>query len=442
MHPHLQVQFVILVKSEEEPGNLCPQALPGNQLNMKRRQAIKFLTVGMTSLIETVYSSREQYMLGSNAKNNYDWILLYWMPYDNNLSRFGQPIIQMLSKGVKSDNLLVVVQSDFSGAAQLSRSIISQGKVDTQYLETADSSSEEVFTQYLAWAQSRFQAKRWAIVFLGHGGTLMEISPDEHPNSPSISEVRWMNLHKINQVIFNFNQSVNGNLELLFFQNCNKANIEVHYTFQNTAKYTLSSQIELGAPNYYYEQLLNYLSDYPEIDGSQLAKKIMDCERPDMYHSLTLTNNHYFRYLPEKVNFVINSILQGNIEPIKVFISSLLFSKANSSNNSDVEAYYYAGETFVDLEKFLQELTRLSGANPSAYNDFLFFLKNSLIQRVQQNGELLSSRIRHKYQKLSGLGLFLPTNRQKLENYLYLQVYSDLKLVPLFDAVLFDREKN
>ncbi len=409
---------------------------------MKRREAIEFLTVGITSLIETIYSSKEQYMLGSTAKNNYDWILLYWMPYDNNLSRFGQPIIQMLSKGVKSDNLLVVVQSDFSGAAQLSRSIISQGKVDTQYLETADSSSEKVFTEYLAWAQSQFQAKRWAIVFLGHGGTLMEISPDEHPNSPSISEIRWMNLQKINQVIFNFNQSVNGNLELLFFQNCNKANIEVHYTFQNTAKYTLSSQIELGAPNYYYEQLLSYLSDYPEIDGSQLAKKIMDCERPDMYHSLTLTNNHYFRYLPEKVNFVINTILQGNIDPIKVFISSILFSQANSSNNSAVEAYYYAGETFVDLGNFLQELTRLSGANPSACNDFLFFFKNLLIQKVQQNGELLSSRIRHKYKNLSGLGLFLPTNRQKLENYLYLQVYSDLKLVRLFDAVLFDRETN
>ena len=408
---------------------------------MKSREAIEFLTVGITSLIETIYSSREQHMLGSTAKNNYDWILLYWMPYDNNLSRFGQPIIQMLSKGVKTDNLLVVVQSDFSGAAQLSRSIISQGKVDTQYLETADSSSEEVFAEYLAWAQSQFQAKRWAIVFLGHGGTLMEISPDEHPNSPSISEIRWMNLHKINQVIFNFNQAVNGNLELLFFQNCNKANIEVHYTFQNTAKYTLSSQIELGAPNYYYEQLLSYLSDDPDIDGSQLAKKIMDCERPDMYHSLTLTNNHYFRYLPEKVNCVINSILPGNIDPIKVFLSSI-FSQANSSNNSAVEAYDYAGETFVVLGNFLQEMTRLSGANPSACNDFLWFFKNLLIQRVQQNGELLSSRIRHKYKNLSGLGLFLPTNRQKLENYLYLQVYSDLKLVRLFDAVLFDREKN
>lgn len=381
-------------------------------------------------------------MLGSMVENHYDWILLYWMPYDNNLSKFGQPIIKMLSKGVKSDNILVVVQSDFSGSVQLSRSIISPAKVDTQYLETADSSSEEVLIEYLTWAKSKFQAKRWAIVFLGHGGTLTEISPDEHPTSPSISEIRWMNIQKINQVLFDFNQSINGNLELLFFQNCNKGNIEVHYTFQNTAKYTLSSQIQLGAPNYYYDRLLSYLSDYPDIDGSQLAKKIMDCERLDMYHSLTLTNNHYFRYLPEKFNFVIDSILQADIVPVKNFISSILLPEANSSNNSALEAYHNAGETFVDLGYFLQKVTRLSGASSSVCNDLLLLLNSAIVQKVQQNGELLDSRIRHKYKNLSGLGLLLPRNRQKLEKYLYLSIYSDLKLVALFNAVVFETENN
>ncbi|MEG4839353.1 clostripain-related cysteine peptidase [Microcoleus sp. B9-D4] len=409
---------------------------------MKRREALKLVTVSMSSLIGTIYYSGNQYMLGSTVKNYYDWILLYWMPYDNNLSRFGQPIIQMLSKGVKNDKILVVVQSDFSGSAQVSRSIISQGKVDTQYLETADSSSAEVLSEYLTWAQSKFQAKRWAIVFLGHGGTLMEISPDEHPTSPLISEIRWMNIQKINQVIFNFNQSVKGNLELLFFQNCNKGNIEVHHTFQNTAKYTLSSQLQLGVPNYYYEQLLSDLSDYPDIDGSQLAQKIMDYEPHNMYHSLTLTNNHYFRYFPEKVNVVIDSILQADIAPVKVFISSILGAEVNFPNNNTVVVYRNFGETFVDVATFLQKLTQLSGASPSACNDLLLFLNNFLIQRVQQHGELLDLKIRDKYKNLSGLGLFLPRNPQQLEKYLYLSVYSDLKLVELFEAVVFATKKN
>ncbi len=37
----------------------------------------------------------------------YDWIFLYWMPYDNNLSEFSTPVLGMLAKGVQSDNILV-----------------------------------------------------------------------------------------------------------------------------------------------------------------------------------------------------------------------------------------------------------------------------------------------------------------------------------------------
>ena len=86
------------------------------------------------------------------------------MPYDNNLSGFGTPILQMLTKGVQSDNILAVVESDFSGAKQLSRNIISKGKIDSRSIETSNSGSEEAFAEYLSWAKSQFQADKWAIV--------------------------------------------------------------------------------------------------------------------------------------------------------------------------------------------------------------------------------------------------------------------------------------
>lgn len=362
------------------------------------------------------------------------------MPYDNNLSRFGQPIIEMLSKGVQSDKVLVIVQSDLSNAKQLSRNIITKGNINVQYLETADSSSENVLNDYLSWALSQFQAKHWVIVFLGHGESLMKISPDNNPNSSSISssEPKWMNLQRISEVLSKFNQAVNGRLELLFFQNCNRGNIEVHYTFQNIAKYTLSSQIILAVPNYYYESLLNHLSYYPNLDGGQIAKKIMDFEPSDMYHSLTLTKNHYFHQLSEKLNPVIDSILKANTDAVKIQINSALFPKKSNSEKSLIEIYRSGGETFVDLANFILEITILSGADVTACNRFLNYYKSFLIERVQQNGKLLNPRIRGRYQKFSGLGLFLPRTRQELETYSYLKIYSDLKLVKLFEAVVFD----
>jgi hypothetical protein len=412
---------------------------------VKRRETIQYLALSSASFFTSIDVDKKlvngNWLAGNKPpRKNYDYILLYWMPYDNNLSRFGQPIIEMLSKGVQSDKVLVIVQSDLSNAKQLSRNIITKGNINVQYLETADSSSENVLNDYLSWALSQFQAKHWVIVFLGHGEGLMKISPDNNPNSSSISssEPKWMNLQRISEVLSKFNRAVNGRLELLFFQNCNRGNIEVHYTFQNIAKYTLSSQMRLAVPNYYYESLLNHLSYYPNLDGGQIAKKIMDFEPSDMYHSLTLTKNHYFHQLSEKLNPVIDSILRANTDAVKIQINSALFPKKSNSQTSLIDIYRSRGEAFVDLANFILEITILSGADVTACNLFLNYYKSFLIERVQQNGKLLSPRIRGRYQKFSGLGLFLPRTRQELETYSYLKIYSDLKLVKLFEAVVFD----
>ena len=95
---------------------------------MKRRETIQYLALSSASFFTSIDVDKKlvngNWLAGNKPRNNYDYILLYWMPYDNNLSRFGQPIIEMLSKGVQSDKVLVIVQSDLSNAKQLSRNII------------------------------------------------------------------------------------------------------------------------------------------------------------------------------------------------------------------------------------------------------------------------------------------------------------------------------
>jgi hypothetical protein len=274
-------------------------------------------------------------------------------------------------------------------------------------------------------------------VFLGHGGRLVEISPDEHSTYGSVSENRWMNVQKLSNILVNFKRAVDDRLDLIFFQNCNKGNIEVLYTFRDAAKYTLSSQLRLGAPNYYYESLLHYLGHHPQINGGKLGEKIMEFEQRDMYHSLTVTNNHYFQKLPEKINPVIDAILASDLEAVITFVNSELNSNRHHVSNRRYEFYSYYGEKFVDLVDFFQKINAISGSPVNKYKELVDFLKNSLIQKVHQNGELLSSITRPKYQNYSGIGLFLPTSRQHLEAYRYLPVYSDLRLVSLFKAILF-----
>lgn len=392
---------------------------------MKRRKFIQYGAIGSSAFFANIallnYEQASIYGASVNSQKLYDWIILYWMPYDNNLSRFGTPILEMLAKGVQSDRILVAVESKLSGERHLSRHLISKGNVALKKIDATDSSSEEVFAEYLNWAKSQFQAKKWAIAFLGHGGRLDEISPDEHPQPGAVAVTKWMNIQKLSDIISKFNKQVDDRLELVFFQNCNKGTIEAHYTFRDTAKYTLSSQMQLGVPNYYYEPLLQFLGDRTEVNGGELAKKIMEFERSDMYHSYTVTYNPAVSNLPATLNPLIDAVIASGTKAIKT---------------SDLKTYSYMGDRFVDVVSFFQAIAQQSGAEQQ-YKNFLTSLNNSIVYGFKQNGILLGPNARY-YKNLSGLGMLLPKSRQDIDKYRYLPVFSDLRLVELFNTILFN----
>lgn len=393
---------------------------------MRRRNFCQYSALVSASFLGNFSLLNERKMtinLHHNMKEAqiYDWVFLYWMPYDNNLSIFGIPILEMLAKGLQRTNIIVVVQAKFSGATHMSRNLITSEKFEIQKIEDSNSGSEKAFAEYLNWAKSQFQAKKWAIVVLGHGGRLDEISPDENPISGVISSTKWINIQKLSHILVNFNNKVENRVELFFFQNCNKGTIEANYTFRSTAKYTLSSQVLLGAPNYYYEPLFKFLGSNPDINGGQLASKIMEFEPRDMYHSYTAVNNRDFDKLPGQINPLIELVLSSNIKALKI---------------SELKTYNYMGDRFVDFVAFFQTITEQLGLEQKKYQEFWDFFNYSLIYRVQKTGMMLGSRT--EYKNLSGLGMLFPKSRSELEKYRYLQVFSDLKLVKLFDAILFN----
>jgi hypothetical protein len=348
-------------------------------------------------------------------KSNYDWILFYWMPYDNDLWRFGSQIVQMLTIGAQGENTLVVIVSDLSGEESLTRRIITNGEeIETHQLQTANSSSVEVYADQLDWIRSRFTADRWATIFLGHGGRLDEVSPDEYPFADGGSQIQWMNIVQLAEVLSDFNRNVHDRLELLFLQNCCKGTLEAHYTFQNSAKFTISSQTELGAPNYYYEGLLQSLDHAPAISGLELAERIMEFERHNMYNSYTVTSNAAFLDLPSKIKPFIMSILQSNYDEIQM---SHLFS------------YPYSEDQFVDAISFFHSIGEQVEVDQKIIDGLVNHIKNSVIQGFRESPK-------NKYPGLSGLSLLLPRSKDDLNVYRYMQVFSDLMLVDLFDVVL------
>ncbi|MBE9116457.1 hypothetical protein IQ249_11155 [Lusitaniella coriacea LEGE 07157] len=117
---------------------------------MKRRKVIEYGLLGSTTIfLNYLFPANQNSIAQMNKKPSYDWIFLYWIPYDNNLSHFGKPILKIIDKGVRNNNLLVAVQMDLWNATQLSRTVITQAETTTQELQTNNSANVRVFSDYL-----------------------------------------------------------------------------------------------------------------------------------------------------------------------------------------------------------------------------------------------------------------------------------------------------
>ncbi|NEQ51746.1 MAG: clostripain family protease [Leptolyngbya sp. SIO3F4] len=390
---------------------------------MRRRKFCQY-ALGAACFVE---SSGRSLAFSTTAKSSFTkahhkWVVLYWMPYDNNLSRFGEPIIEMIARGTQNSASAVAVQSDYWGDAHMRRRQVIGGIVTEIDISGEDSSDVSALASYLDWAYQAFEAEHWAVIVVGHGGKINEISPDDH--RVNHQPRTWMGVDQFTNVVDNFNQAVNGRVELLFFQNCNKATLEVIYEARNSARYTLASQLTLGAPNYYYENFLKRLTSL--ANGREAAMAIIDAERVDMYHTLTLVDNQAVEHLPEKLSSLLLTLLSDNL--------------GEFNQSSDIPTYSYFDEKHCDVIILLNHLSNVSNKGQREVAKFTDFINSSVIGAYQTNGELFGSFLRIDQntlsQKLCGLGMYFPKTEQDISRYSTLALYQRIDLVNLYRLMI------
>ncbi|WP_287357714.1 clostripain-related cysteine peptidase [Moorena sp. SIO3B2] len=337
---------------------------------MKRRKFCRYVALS-SACFAGVVSRNSSSAVGSQSfqtKSRHQWVVLYWMPYDNDLVRFGEPIVEMLTRGTKNSEIAVVVQSDYWGEPKMRRRQLVNGITNEIDVAGENSSDVSAFSAYLDWANQTFEAESWAVIVVGHGGKINEISPDDHKTTGQTRT--WMRVDQFANAVSKFNQATNGRVELLFFQNCNKATLEVVYEVRNCARYTLASQLTLGAPNYYYESFLNHLKK-PSVGGREAAIAIMDSERADMYHTLTLVDNQAVEGIPDKLSRLLQPILNSRLPAIR---------------DSELPTYHYFGEQHCDALVLLGHLFRSSSQRQNEFTEFADFLRSSVITSYKTGG--------------------------------------------------------
>ena len=216
-------------------------------------------------------------------ESKYDWLMIYYMPYDNNLSPLADTIVNQFVTSPISNRSCVILQTDLAGAGGMRRYIINED-VATIDIDEEHSASPETFTSYLTWISENFKADHYAIVLLSHGGLINEYGLDEYPTK------QWLPIDSLALSIRHFNKLVGiSKVDLLFEQVCSRGTLENLFEFRDVSKFTLASQHLVPAPGYYYSHVFSSLDNVKA--GDELADLIVRSEHDDMYYSLTLVDN-------------------------------------------------------------------------------------------------------------------------------------------------------
>ncbi len=143
--------------------------------------------------------------------------------------------------------------------------------VDQQPL--ANMGDGQTLAEFLSYAKTNYPADRTAVVFWNHGGGSV--------SGASFDELYGYDSLTIDEMYAAFNEvwdlsDENPPLELVGFDTCLMATVDVAYTFCDIARYLVASEETEPANGWYYSEWVGALAKNPSMDGAALGKVICD----------------------------------------------------------------------------------------------------------------------------------------------------------------------
>jgi len=343
-------------------------------------------------------------------KQNFDWLFIYYMPYDNNLSDYGNEIINMLQEGLQTDNIAVVVHADFADSTGITRFVITNNGITESNIIEERSADTKVLSQYLNWIHHNFTADNYFVSFLNHGGKIDELCQDELP------ENKYLTVDSIAQELKVFNEKTGKKPELLFMQVCAKGAIEPVFELKDCAKFTMFSQNILGAPNYYYQNMLKSVSNKTAMKGEELAITIAENDRSDMYYSFTCVDNQKL----DSFGFYFNKFIYS-VQPDERFSVSIW----------DILEIEYGDQLYWDIVSLLNQLKTTNIETEANRQKLIDYLINEAVifHKINPTNNLMKP--------YCGLSVLANDNENYYTLYNHLNFYKKVKIKGLMRKIKY-----
>lgn len=345
------------------------------------------------------------------AKEPADWTVMIYLCGTDLESRAGMATynLEEIAKTVPADSVNVVIQTggtkDWSAAEdslglEIATDRIQRwtyGKdgyamVDEQPI--ANMADGRTLTDFIRWGAEGYPAQKYMLLMWDHGGgSLGGLIVDE------LHERAVMSLESFGSAL-----SKSGvHMEAVVLDTCLMASLETAQALQDSANYLIAAEETVPGYGTAYEEWLQYLYDYPHINGRQFGRYFCDAvqtkyaELNDDYSSRFLTFSCIDLGKIDAVTAAFDAMfeeLRGLLDDAEMFG---LFSYMTKNADS------YSGTGMVDLQDMARR-ARKNGLSAKTAGDVIEAVSDAVVANVKGLNHSYSQGLSFWYSPKAGTG--------------------------------------
>ena len=220
----------------------------------------------------------------SEATGDESWAV-YWYLCGSDLESgggFATGDLAELMEVSLPENVTVVVET--GGSSEWHNELVDASKLQRWVYDSEDfklvdeqpsanMGDAQTLADFLSFASTNYPADKTAVVFWNHGGGSV--------SGAAFDELYGLDSLTLDEMYEAFSSvwmpdAENPPLELIGFDTCLMATVDVAYTFCDLAHYLVASEETEPANGWYYTRWVGALADDPSMDGAELGRAICD----------------------------------------------------------------------------------------------------------------------------------------------------------------------
>jgi len=327
-------------------------------------------------------------------------------------------IIEM-SKVDLPDSVNVIVQTGGANAKEdeyrwIDFTTVMRHQIDGEESKTIENigiknmAESSTLSDFIIWGMKNFPAEKYSLILWDHGGGISGIGNDEN------FEFDLITLDELNLALETAHNNTDEIFEVIGFDACLMATIEVASTVDDYAYYMIASEELEPGDGWNYEAILSSFKNNPAQDGESIGKVVIDS---------------YFQFYEEQAKSSGAAVDQTltlslvDLSEIESLNNSLEILTDNGENVFDEENFHIFGKILKNSERY-----GIQGQSDSGHTDISDVLTNIAINvpeletyAFDANEKLLDSVVYSKNgnakPNANGLSVHIPLNENLKQDF-------------------------